>query len=217
MFLSYPGLLLRLESEKRKEVRDESLILDIKTAIHYVEEDRGKILRDLEKLTSQKQITFEVTWALFKPNTLVFNYHTLTQQARLLLVRRVDQCQRKNGTRFLLVTCDMIHDDGNSFGLARESFEIDQFRGAIPISDLTVYPLEFKADKDDVLAQAVQSGKLFAQMDPHSFHEISGQAMREVELADGKFEYDREEDDKLKRRKETFYVGQIFLRSAVLN
>ncbi len=203
MFASYSGLRLRLELEEQKKTRDEDLILDIKAAIRYVEEDKGNVLRDLEKLTSERQITFDLLWALFKPNALVFNYHKWTQQDRLLLTRQVYYTRDKFRRPLAAVECDMIHDDGTSFGFAEVVIEIYQFLGAIPISELEVYPLDFRSDKDAVFAQAKLSGRLFAQMKPHSFHEISGQAMREVDLV-------KDNDGEIVHRTETFYVCFYF-------
>ncbi len=188
MFRSYPGLVRRLETEEQNDTKDEDLILDIKAAIHVVEEDQGKTLRDLEKLTSQNQITFDLLWALFVLNTLIFNQQTWIQQDRVLLVRRVGYGERMSDRkRYLKVVCDMVHDDGHHFGLAREYLEIDEYLGAVSITDLNTYPLKFHSDKDVIYARAVQMGKVFAQMKPHSYHEIRGQAMREGEQRVEKF------------------------------
>ncbi|KLO10225.1 P-loop containing nucleoside triphosphate hydrolase protein [Schizopora paradoxa] len=188
MFRSYPGLVQRLQLEEKKDPKDEDLILDIKAAILVVEEDQGKTMRDLEKLTSQNQITFDLLWAMFIPNTLVFNHHTLIQQDRLLFVRRVGYGERMSDRkRYLKVVCEMVHNDGHYFGFAREHLEIEEFRGAVSITDLNVYPLEYRADKATIYEVAVHFGKIFAQMKPHSYHEIRGQAMREGEQRIEKF------------------------------
>lgn len=188
MFRSYPGLLRRLKAEEEEDPKDEDLILDIKAAIHVVEEDQGKTLRDLEKLTSQNQITFDILWALFILNTLVFNHHTWIQQDRLLLVRRVGYGERMSDRkRYLNVVCDVVHDDGHHFGLARQYIEIDEFRGVVPITELNVFPLDYRPDKDAIYERAMQLGRVFAQMKPHSYHEIQGQAMRDGEQRVEKF------------------------------
>lgn len=188
MFRSYPGLVRRLESEEQLDPKDEDLILDIKAAIQVVEDDQGKTMRDLEMLKSQNQITFDLLWALFTLNTLVFNHHLGVQQDRVLLVRRVAYGERMSDRkRYLRAVCDIMHDDGDSFGLAREYLEIDEFRGAVSITDLLVYPLEFHPDKDTIYKRAVQFGKVFAQMEPHSYREINGQAIRQGQERVGKF------------------------------
>lgn len=196
MFHLYDKLREELGAAEQKDPKDEGLILDIKAAICYIEKDHGKTLLDLEKLTAQNQVTFDVLWALFKPNALVFSYHLWTQQDRLLIVRRADYRRDKFDRKYLDVVCDMIHDDGHLFGFARESTEIYEFRGTIPISDLAVYPLEFRRDKDAIYKKAVKSGKTFAKMKSHSYHEFNGQAMREVEVGNG-----------MEIRTEKFFVG----------
>ncbi|KLO11230.1 P-loop containing nucleoside triphosphate hydrolase protein [Schizopora paradoxa] len=186
MFHSYDGLLRELEGEEQKDLADENLILDIKSAIYYIEKDQDKTLRDFEKLADLKQTTFDLLWALFKPNTLVYNHHVWTQQDRLLIVRGTDYCKDSSGRNYLEVHCDFIHDDGYLFGFARESIEIYEFRGAIPISDLTVYPLRYRDGKEGIFEKAVDSGRTFARMNPHSYHEYTGQGMREIEVSGGR-------------------------------
>jgi hypothetical protein len=181
MFYSYPGLLSRLASEQQNnEAKDEGLIRDIKAAILVIEEDQRKTLRDLEQLLHQKQITFELLWALFTPNCLVYNHHVWTAQDRVLLSRYVAYGRsQKTGKRYLNITCDIIHDDGESFGFAREDIEIQEFHGARSILDLVIYPLKCREDKEAVYAQAVKQGKTLAQMKMHSYNEVDGQAVRQ--------------------------------------
>ncbi|KAH7104373.1 P-loop containing nucleoside triphosphate hydrolase protein [Auriculariales sp. MPI-PUGE-AT-0066] len=184
MFFSYPGLQARLEAEQKKQERDENLISDIQAAIHVVVEDQGKLLLDMTKLTVKREISFQLLWAIFTPNSLVFQRHQLTEQDRVMLVRRSGYGERQDFTKYLRVVSDMIHDDGNAFGFARQEIDINEFRGLRSISQLPVYPLEYHPDKDTVYFRAVEQGKRFVRMPLHSYHEISGQAMRDPPMSD---------------------------------
>lgn len=178
MFHSYAGLLERLTTEEKKDPLDAELILDLRATINVIEEDQATALRDFAKLTSLQEITWDLLWALFTPNSLVFNRHEYTEQNRLLLVRRADYCERIDESKYLQVVCDAVSDDGAAFGYSRHYFEIDKYSGARPIAELEVYPLRFRPDKDVVYARAVELGKFYVQMPAHSYHEISGSAMR---------------------------------------
>ncbi|KAI0062759.1 P-loop containing nucleoside triphosphate hydrolase protein [Artomyces pyxidatus] len=179
MFYSYPGLVKRYAEELAKEPQDESLIADISAAIQVIEEDQSRNLQEFAKLTSQGEISYDLLWALFRPNILVFNYHSMTEQDRVLLVRWVGYRRRQDGSEYLKIACDMVHNDGNSFGFTREYLVVDDYRGVRPITDLASYPLEYHVDRAGVHARAVELGKRFARMQPHSYGEIRGHAMRD--------------------------------------
>ena len=181
MYYSYPGLKARLEAEQQAESRDERLIADIMAAVLVVEQDQAELLRDFAKLTDLYEITFDIAWALFKPNMLVLNRHEPTDEYRILLVRRVGYAERRDNTRYLKVVCDILHDDGKQFGYAHVICEVNEFRGVKKITDLDIYPLEYCpiASKDDVYVSSVELGRKFAKMPKHAYYEITGQAMRD--------------------------------------
>ncbi|KZV69065.1 P-loop containing nucleoside triphosphate hydrolase protein [Peniophora sp. CONT] len=181
MYYSHDGLIKRLAVERDKEPQDqtESLIVDIIAAIHVVEEDLAHTLLGITQLTSEGEITFDLLWALFKPNSLIYSYHSPTEQSRMLLVRRIEYGMHMDRTRYLKLSCDILHDDGNLFGFAREHLEITEYRGVRTITDLPTYPLQYHPNADAVYAQAIEMGKRYVQMPQHSYHEISGLAVRE--------------------------------------
>ncbi|KZT72256.1 P-loop containing nucleoside triphosphate hydrolase protein [Daedalea quercina L-15889] len=178
MYYSYPGLLSRLKAAEKEPKDDGRMMLDIKAAIHVIEEDQGKILRDVQKLTTERKITFDLLWAIFRPNGFVYQHHAETNQDRILLGLRNGYDRRRDGVKYFEVHCNMIHDDGDHFGLARQNLVINEFRGERPLSDLDVCPLDCRPDRDALYSRAVELGKFFVSMPAHSYHEISGQAVR---------------------------------------
>jgi len=188
MYYSYPGLLERLAVEQKKEERDELLICDIQAGIFYVEEYLGNKMKDVKQMVSQREISWDALWALFFPNSLVYSYHTNTDQDTILIVRRsgygMHETQLDDDIRYLEVVCDIIRDDGQKFGFVRRVFEIDEYHGTRPITSLSVYPLQHHDDNDGVYSRAVRLGKRLVQLPSHSFHEISGRASRRVDLDD---------------------------------
>jgi hypothetical protein len=180
MYYSYPGLLERLAVEQKQEERDESLICDIQAGIFYVDEYLGNTMKDVKQMVSQREISFDVVWALFVPNSLVYSHHTNTDQDTVLIVRRSGYDTRQSGARYLKVICDIIHDDGQEFGFARRVFEIDEYHGTRPIASLPVYPLQYHDDNDGVYSRAVELGKRLVQLPTHSLRKISGRAFRWV-------------------------------------
>ncbi|KAJ7642836.1 P-loop containing nucleoside triphosphate hydrolase protein [Mycena rosella] len=181
LFQSRPGLIKRLEQEQAKSEpdRDNSLVADISTALQFIEEDYAETLGDF-KLLTQNEISYDLLWVIFPPNTLVYRYHTFTEQTQLLLARSFEYSRRENGSYYAEIACDVVNNDGNSFGLARQSIEVNAFRGARRIQDLLLFPVEYHPDKDAICAHAATRGKKFAALEEHSYREISGAAMRET-------------------------------------
>ncbi|KAF8333810.1 P-loop containing nucleoside triphosphate hydrolase protein [Amanita rubescens] len=192
MYYSYPGLLAHLAVEQDQEERDELLICDIQTGIFYINEYLGNTMKDVEQMVSQREISFDVVWALFFPNSLVYSHHTNADQDTVLIVRRSGYNERRREitidgsslfekTKYLEVVCDIIHHDGQEFGFARRIFEIDMYLGTRPIATLPVYPLQYHDDNDGVYSRAMKLGKRLVQMPTHCFREIRGRASRRVD------------------------------------
>ncbi|KAJ7766247.1 P-loop containing nucleoside triphosphate hydrolase protein [Mycena metata] len=179
MYYSYPGLLKRLALEEEKEEKNEPLIRDIQAGIFYVDEYLGEKRKDVEKMVSQREISWDALWALFFPNSFVYSYHSLTDQDTVLIVRRSGYDTRMSDrTKYLKVVCDIIKDDGREFGFARHVFEIDEYRGTRPIANLPVFPLRYHDANEAIYARAVELGKRCMQLPTHSYHELSGRAFR---------------------------------------
>jgi hypothetical protein len=180
-FHSHAALKTRFEEEQSREPQDVSLVADLAVALQLIQEDHGTTIADFGRLVSYGEITYDLLWALYPPNTLVHHYHELTEQSQILLVRYVEYLQRQDKSLYLRVCCDIISCDGKSFGLARDlSLEIDIFQGARKIHDLVVIPLKYHTDPSAIRDHAIRRGKKFAQMVGHTYHEISGVAMKEV-------------------------------------
>lgn len=189
MFHSYGALVERLAKEQAKGQQDrrEALVIDIMAAIQMIEEDLAKTLQDVSELTSQQEITFDLLWTIFKPNSLICEYHDFTEQNRLLLVRQVEYKRGMSG-RYLQMTCDIIRNDGNIFGFAQDLLMITEFKGVRPIAELPTYPLKYHPNADDVYAEAVKIGRTYVQLSQHSYHEIeAGLALRDQRGRVGQF------------------------------
>jgi hypothetical protein len=187
-----------LEAELAKEPQDSDLISDLRATLQYIKEDHGGQIDDFERLTSFGEITYDLLWALFVPNSLAYHFHEFTEQHQIFLVRSVQYLRRQDKSFYLSLDCDIITRDGKSSGFARDSsLEIDEFQGARKIQDLIVFPLKYHADASVIRDLAIRRGKKFIQMVGPTYHEISGPAMKEVMLLDNK-EFNSKEVRRLK-------------------
>jgi hypothetical protein len=132
-------------------------------------------------LISDDEITWDLLWAIFTPNTLAYHYHRLTEQPQILLIRKTAYEKRQDNSRYFNVDCDVVSDDGDSFGYAKATgHEINEYEGSNKIQDLSIYPLRFHPDRTGALGHAVRRAKRLCAMTGHTYQEISGAAMREI-------------------------------------
>ena len=121
----------------------------------------------------------------------MYHFHQYTEQPQILLMRRMRQRYRKDGTPYWHVMCDMIADDGLKFGYTKDlgiasrpdlysDLEIDQYDGARRIQDLIVYPLEYALNPEQIRQEVIERGKKYARMIGNTYWETSGPAMRET-------------------------------------
>lgn len=168
----------RLTEEEQRTSPDIVLIEDLRTTLEFTEEEHGGTFANLRGLVSRGETTFDLLWAFISPNTLVCHYHEITEQAEILLARSLT-FERDEGQAYASVMCDFIHDDGNAFGLARIEVRINEFRGARRIQDLPLFPLNHHNEYEKIKDHAISRGRLSANLQNPSYHEISGAAMRE--------------------------------------
>ncbi|KAJ6543108.1 P-loop containing nucleoside triphosphate hydrolase protein [Mycena capillaripes] len=176
LFHSRPALAKKLEEFKIES--DTALAADIMTALQLIQEEYGSTLGDLD-LLSHQEISYVLLWVLFPPNTLVYRFHSYTEQVQILLARGFEYKKRKDNSEYAEILCDVMNNDGSSFGFARDKLEIDAFVGARKIQDLVAFPLVYHPNKQDICDFTIKRGKRFANLATHSYNEISGPAMRE--------------------------------------
>ncbi|THG97095.1 hypothetical protein EW026_g4850 [Hermanssonia centrifuga] len=177
-FFSRTRLIEQLEQEHVKEPRDEGLISDIEVACEFIVEDYTHIIEDVRSLTAQGEITWDLLWAILVPNTLVYRWDHIMEQDQILLMRSISIRLRRDMSRYVRVVCDVVHDDGSSFGIAHEYIEIDEYTGVRNICDLDVYPLIHHGERESAYTKAIERARKFVGIRQHMF-DTHGPAMYE--------------------------------------
>lgn len=184
LFHSYPGLCDRLDLELSHEPPNTELVEDITAAVQLVKEDQARQLNELAELTATGLVAWSSLQLLFKPNAILYTFEAGIQQERLVILREAGVVSTQEG-RFVVLKCEIIHNDGVHFGSARVRFQIEQYRGLRRITDLGIYPLDFHADNASVLASAIEIGKRLVALPTHWLREYDGLAVRERENSRG--------------------------------
>ncbi|KAF7532750.1 hypothetical protein G7054_g7709 [Neopestalotiopsis clavispora] len=186
-FFSREGLEARWQIEKDKDEPDEAMVADLKVAIDFVHEEFDAKAKDCDTLFSIGEVSYDVIWALFKPNSLVNRYHQYSNQQQVLMLKSVSKRQGTLGQpEHWSLDCDIVVDDGLSFGLAKEPIplRIETFEGTRKIRDLPVYPFERHPDFVTLREQILRRGKLYTSLNMPFFGQGVGNAMTEYESSE---------------------------------
>jgi hypothetical protein len=176
------------EEEKQKPQPDQKLIDDIGTALRYVEEDFSDQAASLKSLLEQKEITYDLLWAIFPPKEVVIapKYGTMNQEQAYNLTDS-NYSRRPNDSEYFYVNGQIITFDGQDFGHGSLAVEIDKFEGSRKITALVVYPIRHHPNELTLRQNLIARGKKYLSLleKPACRDYPVTYAVKEITLADG--------------------------------
>lgn len=127
------------------------------------------------------EITWDLLWTLFSPNTMIYNDDEITEQPQAFLFRGMEEKWTQAGTRYWFIRADFVADSGQKFGYAShpKGFEIHEYEGARKIRDLVIYPLRFYENEAALRKELIERGKKYSRLSTPTIWETSGPAMTE--------------------------------------
>lgn len=145
--------------------------------IEYLDEDYREIKKTLKGLLKQGMITFELLWAIFKPNCIAYTpTYGSSDDPRCFKVDLAEKCVSFMRGEWYCVEGRYLEFDGKSFGLGEFDADVDSFKGPRKITSLSCYPLHFHKDVEGVTKQLVDRGKKFVALDGMSYKAFRGMA-----------------------------------------
>ncbi|EDN02618.1 predicted protein [Histoplasma mississippiense (nom. inval.)] len=133
-------------------------------------------LRDrLNPLLDHQEITFELLWAMFKPNELIFMVDPCSEQPRCFVYDSGEFVLSPQGDHFE-IECRSLDYDGKVFGEVTTVLQIPKFRSARKISDLGAFPLKFHNRKAKIEAELSERGRKFKGLMGVAYCEYEGLA-----------------------------------------
>ena len=186
LFLYLPELELLLKSYKKrakKAKKSKQRKMAAKQAKHlgllvkYVNKDFSKTKKTLYPLLENNSITFDLLWALFKPDTIVHTAtHGYAREARCYKAEQVEkQCHVLKGCWYE-VQGRYLEYDGKDFGWADHQVDITEFRGARKINSLACYPIQYHKSEAELRHTLVDRGRKFTSMVGQNYRTHKGMA-----------------------------------------
>lgn len=138
-------------------------------------------------MLSRGVITFDLSWALWKPSTLIY---TPTYRHHDVPTVSVVSCTDKRGNQSSTdseysVDSIYIDFDGKKFAYKPLKREIQYFKGAVNITSLPFYPLQYHKDEGQLRRSLIERGAKFVSLQGIHQKSFTGITFR---LVDGKSE-----------------------------
>ncbi|ETN37790.1 uncharacterized protein HMPREF1541_07413 [Cyphellophora europaea CBS 101466] len=156
------------KAAKKKKVRRElaTKAQHLKILIKYLDKDYTETKKTLLPMLNNKTISFDLLWALFKPNTIAYtNTYGDNEQPRAFKIEYVSKDSHFMKGTWYTIEGRYLEYDGKSFGMGSMSVQVPSFQGVRRIPTLDCYPLQYHRDPEALRTQLIERGKKFVALE----------------------------------------------------
>ncbi|KJR88314.1 ATPase, AAA family protein [Sporothrix schenckii 1099-18] len=165
------------KTRKKEAKRNEKKRQQLKVLAKYLDKDYEELKNSLKPLLKNGLITFELLWALWKPNTLAFTTtYGSPDDPRVFKAEMAEKHFSISKGSFYYIEGKYFEYDGKRFGFGSVADEIDEFRGARKITSLPVYPLEYHKNEEQLRKDLIERGKKFVALSGVQYKNYDGMA-----------------------------------------
>lgn len=143
---------------------DPSCLKHLDLLIGHIKRDYGDTTDRLVPLLENGEITYDLLWALFKPNTTVYTTCFGTRKPRCVIFDDGEEKTTKDNVQYYHMNCRYLDFDGSVFGEASIGVNIPKFRGTKRINSLQAFPLQYHQDENAVRAKLIECGRKFVSL-----------------------------------------------------
>jgi hypothetical protein len=160
---------LPLTDEEKKDQ-----IAHVKLVLEYLDTDFKNTRATLFPLLENKSITFDLLWAVLKPNTIMYTTCAGSNEPRAFKLEYAQLNSSFMRGKWWSVEGRYLEYDGKDngkdalqgggFGWGTVMVDIDAFKGARKISSLACYPLAYRKDHEELTTKLIARGKKFVSL-----------------------------------------------------
>lgn len=155
------------KTEKKKKARKLAgqKAHHLKILIKYLDMDYAETKKTLYPLLEANTITFDLLWALFKPNTIAYTptYGNQDEPRAFKIEYATKESSFMKG-QWYSIEGRYLEYDGKTFGMGTMAAEVESFKGARKITSLGCYPLKYHREADEVRTKLIERGKKFVAL-----------------------------------------------------
>ncbi|EAA58536.1 hypothetical protein AN6718.2 [Aspergillus nidulans FGSC A4] len=167
------------KTEKKKKARKIASLKarQLKVLVKYLDTDYAETKKTLYPLLEANTITFDLLWALFKPNTIAYapTYGNQDEPRAFKVEYAVKESSFMKG-QWYSIEGRYLEYDGKTFGMGTMEAVVESFKGARKITSLGCYPLKYHRDADDVRTKLIERGKKFVSLKGMNYRFHKGMA-----------------------------------------
>ncbi|KUI63725.1 ATPase family AAA domain-containing protein 3B [Cytospora mali] len=165
-------------AERKKEAkRLEEKRKHLKVLVKYIDKDYEHVKNSLYPMLEHGLITFDLLWALWKPNTLAYTTtYGSHDEPRVFKVDTAEKHYHLSKGDFYFIDGKYFEYDGKQFGYGHMMQEIGEFRGAKKITSLNCYPLKYHKNEAQLRKDLVERGKKFVALSGVHYKSHQGMA-----------------------------------------
>ncbi|KAJ4364446.1 hypothetical protein N0V83_009040 [Neocucurbitaria cava] len=159
-----PKLKKTRKSKPKRKLTQE--IAQCKLLLSYIDEDYNATRKALKPMLKAGTITYDLVWALFKPNTIVFTptYANKDDPRCFKVDFSYEYESWMTGIKSCVVDGRYLEYDGKAFGLGDHQVMIQAFKGHKKITSLAAYPLKYHKDPEGIRKQLIERGMKFVAL-----------------------------------------------------
>ncbi|KAF2127504.1 P-loop containing nucleoside triphosphate hydrolase protein [Dothidotthia symphoricarpi CBS 119687] len=182
-----PKLKRAKRSKEKKQLKQQ--IAQCKLLLGYIDEDYAKTRKALKPMLKAGTITYDLCWALFKPNTIAFTpTYGNKDDARCFKVDFAYEYESwLSGAKSWYVNGRYLEYDGKVFGLGDHEVQIPAFKGHKKITSLAAYPLKYHRDPEGIKKRLIERGIKFVGLQGMNYRLQKGIAYQKVKNTIAKF------------------------------
>jgi hypothetical protein len=167
----------RARKSKHKKVHTQQ-IAQCTLLLKYLDEDYTSVRKALKPMLKAGTITYDLVWALFKPNTIAFTptYGNKDDPRCFRIDFSYEYESWLTQAKSLIIDGRYLEYDGKTFGVGDHQVQIQAFKGHKKITSLSAYPLKYHKDPEGIQKHLVERGMKFVALQGMNYRLQKGMA-----------------------------------------
>ncbi|KAF1823569.1 uncharacterized protein K489DRAFT_200064 [Dissoconium aciculare CBS 342.82] len=160
-------LKAKIKREKKKKIikRLEQQRALVKSLVGFIDEDYEKVKKTLFPLLAAGNITYDLLWALFRPNDIaITSTYGHWDEPRCFKIDFATKLSSMMKGNWYCIEGKYLEYDGKNFGYGDFQIDVESFKGPRKITSLATYPLKYHKDPEGVQKKIIERGEKFVAM-----------------------------------------------------
>ncbi|TVY65630.1 hypothetical protein LSUE1_G007682 [Lachnellula suecica] len=165
------------KGKKKQKKRNETQRKHLKVLIKYLDKDYASTKKTLYPMLESGLITFDLLWALYKPNTLAYTTtYGSADEPRAFKIELAEKEFSFMKGEWYNIEGRYLEYDGKTWGMGTMDVDVGAFKGARKITSLSCYPLKYHKNEPKLRAELIERGKKFVSLQGVNYRSHEGLA-----------------------------------------